>query len=75
MNQDEAERCLDIAKDAEKQGNKEKALKFYEKSLKLYPNSKAEEGIARLKSKAQPSSEPNLRHRYVAALICSRWSF
>src|SRR4051812_23817916 len=41
MNQDEAERCLDIGQAAERNGEYEKAHKFYTKSLKLCPTDKA----------------------------------
>ena len=36
-NRDEAEKCLEIAKVHLRSGNREKAKKFLEKSLRLYP--------------------------------------
>lgn len=41
-NKIEAEKCLLIAKEAGSKGNYEKAIRFVEKSLKLYPNEIAE---------------------------------
>ena len=36
-NRDEAEKCLEIAKKHLRSGNRDKAKKFLEKSLRLYP--------------------------------------
>ena len=47
-NQDEAEKCRDIAKNFMSKGDFAKASKFFEKSLKLYPLP----GVSALKQKA-----------------------
>jgi len=41
-NKDEAERCRRLGEKCLKEGNKEKALKFLEKSLRLYPSKEVE---------------------------------
>ena len=41
-NKDEAEKCLSFAKKFALNGNIEKAIKFLNKSIKLYPTEKAE---------------------------------
>lgn len=41
VNKDEAERCIDIANDAIKQGNISRAEKFLKKAENLYPSQKA----------------------------------
>ena len=48
-NRGEAEKCRDIGNEALRQGQLAKAIKFYEKSLKLYPLS----GVDNLKDKAE----------------------
>ncbi len=41
MNADEAKKCFDIAKEAVKKKNFDKAKKFLEKSIKLYETDEA----------------------------------
>lgn len=48
-NQDEAEKCRDMAKDFMRKGDFAKAVKFFDKSLRLFPLA----GVAELKSKAE----------------------
>lgn len=54
-NRGEAEKCRDIANEALRQGLLEKAIKFYDKSLKLYPLS----GVETLKIKVEKMLETN----------------
>lgn len=49
MNKGEAERCKDLAKDFMRKGHYAKAVKFFEKSLKLYPLPGVEAMIGRCK--------------------------
>jgi curved DNA-binding protein CbpA len=54
-NRGAAEQCRDIGNEAFRQGLLEKAVKFYDKSLKLYPLS----GVDKLKEKAEKMLESN----------------
>ena len=60
-NKDEAAKCRQLADKYLKDGNKEKALKFLEKSLKLYPSKEVE---GRRKSCVFLESEPFEVTRY-----------
>lgn len=48
MNADEAKKCFEIAKDALKSNNFEKAEKFLSKSIKLFKTDEAEVLLSRL---------------------------
>lgn len=65
-NRDESERCIDFAKQHEKAGDLQKALKFYVKSHKLYPNEEASRGMHRVEVKLKSGTsytESNTTHR------------
>jgi DnaJ family protein B protein 12 len=66
MNHDEAERCLDLAAAAEREGNLERALKLYLKAMKLHPvdsvTSKAKERIVRIQVLLSKSSSQETPH-------------
>ncbi|XP_078382889.1 dnaJ homolog subfamily B member 14-like [Oculina patagonica] len=68
-NKDEATKCRLLAEKYLREGNKERALKFLEKSQKLYPTKKAEELLATLSKNGMSAGskhkegEENLRHR------------
>lgn len=57
-NRDESLHCCDLAKRKFEQGQYQQALKFAEKSLRLYPTEKAERLAAEIR-KIQPTSEVN----------------
>ncbi|PRP84672.1 DnaJ (Hsp40) protein, subfamily B, member 12 [Planoprotostelium fungivorum] len=59
-NRDEALRALEIAAEAEKNGDFPKALKLYQRSYNLYPTEKAKFKITHLKDK--PSAAQNTRN-------------
>eukprot|EP01114_Cavostelium_apophysatum_P011207 TRINITY_DN25412_c0_g1_i1.p1 TRINITY_DN25412_c0_g1~~TRINITY_DN25412_c0_g1_i1.p1 ORF type:complete len:378 (-),score=62.86 TRINITY_DN25412_c0_g1_i1:30-1163(-) len=48
MNRDEAERCLDLGKEAESNGDYDKAFKFYTKSVRLWENPEAQAALSNL---------------------------
>ncbi|XP_058823812.1 dnaJ homolog subfamily B member 14-like [Topomyia yanbarensis] len=50
VNKDESKRCIDIAVTAFRAGNVEKAEKFLEKSLRLYPTKEAEVLLRRIRN-------------------------
>ncbi|XP_055547825.1 dnaJ homolog subfamily B member 12-like [Wyeomyia smithii] len=50
VNKDESKRCVEIALAAFSAGNVEKALKFLEKSQKLYPTKEAEDLLRRVRN-------------------------
>ncbi|XP_055608380.1 dnaJ homolog subfamily B member 14-like [Uranotaenia lowii] len=71
VNKDEARRCIDLARGAFNVGNLEKAKKFAEKSIKLFPLKEAEDLLRRIKSasssSSRPGSESTARKRATAA--------
>ena len=60
MNKDEAERCIDLGLSALKQGNTDKAIRLFKKSLSLYPSSQAEHylKLATNSPQAKPAQSP-----------------
>lgn len=56
-NKDEASKCISIAKVALGTGDYAKALRFAEKSIRLYPTSQAEQLVTLIKN--QSKNEPN----------------
>ncbi|KAI8061195.1 hypothetical protein BC940DRAFT_350098 [Gongronella butleri] len=57
VNKDEAERCIGIAQAHLAKGNHAGAVKFVEKSLRLYPTDKAKQMLKSLESKPQPAKK------------------
>ena len=60
MNKDEAERCIDLGLSALKQGNKDKAIRLFKKSISLYPSSQAQHylKLATDSPQAKPAQAP-----------------
>ncbi|XP_030630425.1 dnaJ homolog subfamily B member 12b [Chanos chanos] len=56
VNRDEAERCIEIASSALKNGHLEKACKFLEKAQKLFPTDKAKALLESVEQKRNASS-------------------
>ncbi|KAG8935981.1 hypothetical protein FRC02_005177 [Tulasnella sp. 418] len=56
VNKDEAERCLSFARTHSHSGNIASAIKFAEKSLRLFPTQAAEDLLEQLKKKEQSGS-------------------
>ncbi|KAK6633962.1 hypothetical protein RUM44_004569 [Polyplax serrata] len=59
-NKDEAEKCIEIAQNAIKDGNREKAIRFLEKAERMHSTAKAKELLDKLKNS---SNDENLRQR------------
>eukprot|EP00128_Syssomonas_multiformis_P017717 Colp12_sorted_trinity150504_noHs@29728 len=56
VNKDEALRCVELGNAALAQGNYEKAERFYQKSMKLYPTDNARIALVKLNSKRSSSN-------------------
>lgn len=57
-NRDEADKCIEIALNALKQGNVERGEKFLNKAETLYPTQKAKDILNRLKAGGYTTSAP-----------------
>lgn len=67
-NRDEAEKCIEIAREALEAANRERALRFLHKAQKLYPTETAR-GEARTPSPADRPATPLLGPRPTAARL------
>lgn len=58
-NRDEALRCIDIGKRAYYEGDLNKALRFFKKSYKMYPNETAKHWIEKVENGGSHSPKPS----------------